>query len=190
MSNNKGFTLLEVIIAMSIFTTVIFGGYKVINIISINMEKDKLIYENQISVNLISKYITKDIEKSINFKENYSKTESENEYSFLLEVIDYKENNNDIKFIEYKVKLINEKSNYNVTRLTYKDEYLLQNKISEIMLIQNQKITSYGNLPFVIKRYEEGIDSKGNKIYKNIYSVKLDSGKNKKYSFDVSSRVV
>lgn len=190
MSNNKnnGFTLIELIIAMSIFTIVIFVGYKVINIINISIEKDKVIYENQISVNLVNKYITKDIEKSIDFKENYTKVDSENEYYFLIEVSDYNENNNDIKFIEYKVKLTNEKSNYSLTRVTYRDKHSLENKISYITLIENQNIIS-NDLPFVIERYEEGVDNKGDKIYKDIYSVKLDSGRSKKYSFDVSSRI-
>lgn len=187
--NNKGFTLVEVIIAISIFSVVTAMGYQVINRINTDMAKSEVIYENQVSVNLINKYVTKDLEKSINFEENYSKKITESKYSFLIEVNNYTENSNDIKFIEYKVNLTNKKLNYNVIRITYKESYLLENKVSEVMLIQNQKTTN-SNRPFVIERYEEGTDSKGNKIYKDTYSVKLDSGKGKKYSFDVSSRML
>lgn len=187
--NNKGFTLVEVIIAISIFSIVIAMGYQVINRINTDMVKNKVTHENQISVNLINKYITKDLEKSINFNRDYSKKVTENEYSFVIEVSNYKENNNDIKYIEYKVNLTNEKLNYNVTRRTYKGAYLLENKASEIMLIENQRTTN-SDMPFVIERYEEGTDSQGNKLYKDTYSVKLYSGKGKRYSFDVSSRML
>lgn len=188
--SNRGFTLIELIIAMSIFTIVISGGYQIINRINNYMKKNEVIHENQISVNLVNKYVTKDLEKSVDFHENYS---DENKYSFLIKVDDYKENNYDIKFIKYEVNLVNEKANYDVIRTTYKDIPSEENQISKISLIENQKITVEEDVieqrPFVIERQMDGLDSEGNTVYKDTYSVRFDSGKSKKYSFDVTVRI-
>ena len=60
--NNKGFTLLEFIIAMGIFSVVVFVGYSVINGSNKTTSSQKYISKSQMSTNLINKYVTKDIE--------------------------------------------------------------------------------------------------------------------------------
>lgn len=63
-SKNKGFTLLELVIAISIFTTIIFIGYRLINKYSTSVNEQSNITQNQLSINNLNKFITKDLEQA------------------------------------------------------------------------------------------------------------------------------
>ena len=62
--NNKGFTLLELIVAMSILTVIILVGYKIFNKYSILMHTQVKINKGQLNMNTINEYLTKDLEQS------------------------------------------------------------------------------------------------------------------------------
>ena len=64
--NNKGFTLLELIISIFILTTVIFVGYRVINKSTIDIKNQGNINKGQLTVNDMNEYLTKDLEKASN----------------------------------------------------------------------------------------------------------------------------
>ena len=62
--NNKGFTLLELIIAMSILTSVMFIGYNIFNKNSTLMHTQININKGQSNMNDINEYLTKDLEQT------------------------------------------------------------------------------------------------------------------------------
>ena len=62
--NNKGFTLLELIIAMSILTSVMFIGYNIFNKNSTLMHTQININKVQSNMNDINEYLTKDLEQT------------------------------------------------------------------------------------------------------------------------------
>lgn len=64
--NNKGFTLLELLISIFILTTVIFLGYRVINKSTIDIKNQSNINKGQLTVNDMNKYLTKDLERARN----------------------------------------------------------------------------------------------------------------------------
>ncbi|MGL6104670.1 prepilin-type N-terminal cleavage/methylation domain-containing protein [Romboutsia sp.] len=63
-SNNKGFTLLELLISISIFTIVIFMGYSLINKYNVSVNEQSNITQNQLSTNSLNNFITKDLEQA------------------------------------------------------------------------------------------------------------------------------
>ena len=62
--NNKGFTLLELMISIFILTTVIFLGYKVINKSTMYIKNQSNIHKGQLTVNDMNEYLTKDLEQA------------------------------------------------------------------------------------------------------------------------------
>ena len=64
--NNKGFTLLELIISIFILTTVIFVGYRVINKSTIDIKNQGNINKGQLTMNDMNEYLTKDLERASN----------------------------------------------------------------------------------------------------------------------------
>lgn len=62
--NNKGFTLLELLISIFILTTVIFLGYRVINKSTIDVKNQSNINKGQLTVNNMNEYLTKDLEQA------------------------------------------------------------------------------------------------------------------------------
>ena len=64
--NNKGFTLLELLISIFILTTVIFIGYRVINKSTIDIKNQSNINKGQLTVNDMNEYLTKDLERASN----------------------------------------------------------------------------------------------------------------------------
>ncbi len=62
--NNKGLTLLELIIAMSILTSVIFIGYNIFNKYSTLIHTQVNINKGQLNMNTINEYLTKDLERT------------------------------------------------------------------------------------------------------------------------------
>ena len=71
--NNKGFTLLELLISIFILTTVIFIGYRVINKSTIDIKNQGNINKGQLTVNDMNEYLTKDLERasSVVLSSNY-----------------------------------------------------------------------------------------------------------------------
>ena len=59
--NNKGFTLLELMISIFILTIVIFIGYRVINKSTIDIKNQSNINQGQLTVNDMNEYLTKDL---------------------------------------------------------------------------------------------------------------------------------
>lgn len=158
--NNKGFTILEVIIAIAILSVVVFVGYRVINGSNKSINSQQVTTNGQLGVNNINKYLTKDLENSdIN---KFKKIEYENE-----EAPGYEYH---IGSIIYKVSKNTEKKTYNITRI---------NNSEEIQLISNQPISS--DTPLEITK--DNTD-------KSIYHVKVDykEKKSKIYEFSVTPR--
>lgn len=60
-NNNKGFTLLELLISIFILTTVIFIGYSIINKSTTYIQNRKNIHEGQLAVNDINVYLMDDL---------------------------------------------------------------------------------------------------------------------------------
>ena len=166
--NNKGFTLIEVIIAITIFTTVIGLGYKVINSTNVVTKNQLKVFTEQQAANLVNKYITSDLERVKSFKDADT---SSNPYEYTItSVID-----GNVKDIKYEVFIDTENSTYTVTRKL---------EGSSIEIISNQP-TDGSEPPFLIER-KEGFTNK--------YEVKLNGQTKtddiKKYVFEVSSRIV
>ena len=64
--NNKGFTLLELLVSIFILTTVIFLGYRVINKSTIDIKNQSNINKGQLTMNDMNEYLTKDLERASN----------------------------------------------------------------------------------------------------------------------------
>ena len=62
--NNKGFTLLELIVAISILTVIILVGYKIFNSYSILINTQVNVNKGQLNMNTINEYLTKDLEQT------------------------------------------------------------------------------------------------------------------------------
>lgn len=164
MKNNKGFTLIEVIIAISIMSIVIGLGYNVVNKVNSATQEQAKVSENQLNANLINTYLTKDLE-SCKTLDGPEESNIGQEYEFIIN-----EGNNEII---YKV-LISQKENQEIYNLTR------SNNGSEIDLVTNQPKVS--EKPFFISK-KEG--------YTDLYIVELDSIKESlgKYKFEVASRL-
>lgn len=163
MKNNRGFTLIEVIIAISIFSIVVAMGYEVINKSNILIKSQQEITNNQIASNLINTYLNKDLGEAISI--NDIKWLNDNTYEY--EII---KKNNIVKYIISTYKEIN-KQYCNITRNE-------ENTVIEI--ISKQEIDS--NTPFIILEDE----------FKRIYTVQLQYKENRNskiISFEVSSRI-
>ena len=161
--DSSGFTLMELIIAITIFSIVIAIGYKIISGISIYTNNQKNITLNMSSANLINQYLTKDIEQS----KSIGDKETINNISYKYTI--FKENTTIDYIVENNTK--KNKDTYNLTR---------KEGSSEILIVDGQQ--RYDDNPFLINEtknkgvYEVTVNYKENKI-------------NKKYSFNTSSRL-
>lgn len=182
-NNEKGLTLLEIIVAVFILTIVLSISYKVFNGITSAVKKQQIITDAQVNVNLINKYLNRDLE---NCKE-ITKTSLGSNYEYSVETPD--------KTIKYEVS-IETKNNtgvYSVTRIQENandaENTLREEIISNQPLIQNNK--EMKKTPFKIEKQA------GKSIYTvNIYynesvqeSQKNSDLNNKTYTFDVMSRI-
>lgn len=161
-NNNKGFTLIELIIAISILSIVLAIGYNIINKNGSFINLQQYITKNQSVANLVNTYFSKDIEesKSVSGKEKID----DSTYRYMITKVN--------KSVEYRIVLGNKngKKVYNLIR---------NDGDSSIEIISNQVRDS--DEPFLV-------NLKNNKIYeiKILYS---ENNKLKEYSFDVSSRL-
>lgn len=104
LGNKKGFTLLEVIISISIITIIMLIGYKIINNNIKHTKNQSIITQGQQSANLINKYLNSDLEYS---KKVSSSSDGNDGYMYKIET-------NDNRSIKYIVKKHNGK--YSLTR--------------------------------------------------------------------------
>lgn len=161
--NNKGFTLIETIIAISIFSIVVTLGYRIINKSNILMASQQKITNTQIALNLINTYVNRDLEESILI--NDIKWIGDNTYEY--EII---KKDNITKYIIYT---------YKSSDKQYCDIYRVENNTS-IEIIEKQEV--YSDTPFTIS-----LDKS-----KRIYSVQLqykESNNSEEISFEVTSRI-
>lgn len=169
-SNNRGFTLVELIIAIGIFSIVIFMGYKVINGTHKASATQMGISKEQQGANLLNKYLTQDLEgaknigyKNINPDGTLLQTRGEIEYGYEIS------KPNDVK-ITYTIKLSDSgKGSYSIFRNDGK---------ADIELITNQEFTAdNGNAPLAIVEKSE-----------NLYDIDVHYNDNI-YNFNVNSRI-
>lgn len=207
--NNKGITLLEVIISMAILSVVLSIGYKVINGSEKVTDSQKHTTKGQISTNLINKYVSKDIEileakKKVEFENKNITIDSglnkyTQSYTYTIDTVNHNEGGNIIDKVEYYVihkgEIKNDKFKgvYSVNRKSKKEN---DEVVSDLELVSNQKTmyTIDGNIsieeflinnirPFIIYKDIEDI---------NLYTVGIHYESNdneKKYEFDVSPRM-
>lgn len=182
-NNEKGLTLLEVIIAVFILTIVLSISYKVFNGITSAVKKQQIITDAQVNINLINKYLNRDLE---NCKE-LTKTGSGNNYEYKIEMPD--------NVVKYEVSIETKKNTevYSVTRIQ-NNTIDTENEVREEIiynqpLVQNNK--EMKETPFKIEKQT------GKSIYTvSIYynesvqeSHKNSNLNNKTYTFDVMSRI-
>lgn len=145
IKNNSGVTLLETIIAIAIMTTILFISYKVINNINSVTINQKVISTEQQSVNLIKKYLNKDLERC-KYVEVKSSIKSD-EYEMKMP---------DNSVVKYEV--IKNNNIYSINRL--------ENNMN-IEIVKNQKKDVNDNKPLRIEEnnniYRVYINSYGNK---------------------------
>lgn len=158
--NNKGFTILELIIAMSILSILIFIGYGVINGSNKSIKNQQIITNGQLGVNNIHKYLTRDLENS-----DIEKFEELDTLKLTSENYEYNIGN-----IIYRVNKNMDKNVYSLVRI---DNYI------EVQLITNQPIND--SIPFEITK---------SNIDKSIYNIKIDYKEKygKTYEFEVTPR--
>lgn len=166
--NNKGFTLIELIIAMSIFSVVIFMGYKVINGSNKVSIAQAEISKEQQNANLLNKYLTKDLEVSksiepfgINDDGNINNSKNlDDKYGYDIKI--NKEGTDQI--VKYEVYINDVNKDYSIDR---------KENNESINIISNQKYdSSKSKLPFIISKDE----------------VRILMGDNN-YNFKVNSRI-
>ena len=162
-NNNKGITLVEIIIALSIVGFVITASYKVIIGISkfINIQKE--VNLNVSNMNLLNKYLVNDIEQS----KSISDLEILDDTSYKYTIV---RNDTNIEYIVKKNKHKN-KTNYDVIR---------KKGPTEVTIIE--RLRSCEDSPFLINKlkYDGG--------YKVSISYKCDD-KNKEKVFNLATRL-
>ncbi|MGL6104666.1 prepilin-type N-terminal cleavage/methylation domain-containing protein [Romboutsia sp.] len=178
--NNKGFTLIEIIISITIFTTAIGIGYMIINKNTESVSASMISTEGQMSVNIVNKYLTKDLEKTQpnNIIKPTQIEISSGTYNYKLNTNEFIESNEKINYIRYDVNISNNR--YDLTRNTFSSQSDMDNNISKsnIEIISNQPIDDINTPPFYIENDN------------NIYTVGMQykEKSNKYYNFDVSYR--
>lgn len=161
-NDNKGFTLIELIISMSILSIVLVMGYNIINKNNIFTNTQQDITNNQSIANLVNIYFSKDIEESKNI--SGKETIDKNIYRYTI--------TKESETVEYKITLVNKngKEAYSLLRSDGK---------SSVEIISNQ--IRNNEEPFLINPKINGT-----------YEVKIsysENNKPKEYSFDIASRL-
>lgn len=160
--NNKGFTLVELIIAITILTVVLGLGYNIIIGTNKATKEQSQIFSEQQNATLINKYLTKDLEQVKKF--TLAETNI-NPYKYII--------NEDTDPIEYEVTKSNDGKHYSVTR---------NNNGSSIDIISNYDTNS--ETPFSITKVKNA-----DNVFKVTLNGKGKDGDIAKYEFEVTSRV-
>lgn len=198
--NKKGFTLVELLIAIAILGVITPIGYNVINGTGKTIKNQQVTTTGQLTTNIINKYLTKDLENipqddnryfSKNINLNSDKISS---YTYSIktngvsEGVDENGNAIQIKLIKYKVEINKKNNNYSVIREAYENETDTNHK-SQIELISNQPIKyDKSNLPFEVLK--DGSKYTVKVCYTEGDINSIGRYKNKEYVFDVQSRVM
>lgn len=161
-NNNKGFTLIELIIAMNILSVVLVMGYNIINKSDLFMGSQQKITNNQSIANIVNTYLAEDIEESTSIS-----TKSElvnNKYNYII--------SKNSGSVEYEVTLYKKKN---------KDVYSLlrTDGTSSIEIATNQLRSN--DTPITIESNDSGA-----------YEVKIsytENNKAKEYKFSIFSRI-
>ena len=161
-NNNKGFTLIELIIAMSILSVVLVMGYNIINKSDLFMGSQQKITNNQSIANIVNTYLAQDIEESTSIS-----TKSElvnNKYNYII--------SKNSGSVEYEVTLDKKKN---------KDVYsLLRTEGTSSIEIVTDQLRS-NDTPITIESNDGGA-----------YEVKIsytENNKAKEYKFSIFSRI-
>lgn len=193
---NNGFTLLELLVSLSILTIVIFVGYKIIDKSIISTKNQGNINKGQLTMNDMNNYLNRDIEQSTSIeldlttvKEDSTKlnlgrlddeyirfinsTQSNKSMIYTYTIVsDNKENKVIAKYIT-NIEFKDNKYKYSVSRHDSKDV--------KINFISNSILKSTNLPPFIIKR-------------KNPYEVSIQYNgrydKNVNHVFNVTSRYI
>lgn len=186
--NNKGFTLIEMIIAMTILGIVISLGYGIFNSSQKSLNEQSEVFNSQTTMNLVNTFMNKDLEqaKSISKPLNNSNIELNEsdfqhyvnsvtsinpiQYTYLLDL-------GSNKTIKYVVKIELDKKGDYIYYITRIDE-----NGGSIELLSNQTIYNGTNIeiPCIIK------------LENQIYDIQLGYKHKKKqniYRFSVKSRI-
>ena len=187
--NDKGFTLIEMIIAISILGILISLGYGLINNINRSVSKQSQVFSNQTSINVFNSFVSRDLEKSINITNPLTNPNIEHSEESLKTFINTVDKNNPIEY-RYELDIGNEKKiKYIVKVEKYTNEKNIYsvNRIDEnggcIEILSKQPIYASGSsieIPCSIT--EEN----------NIYYIELgymDNNKQNLYKFNVKSRI-
>ncbi|MDB0439264.1 type IV pilin [Clostridioides difficile] len=182
-NNEKGLTLLEIIVAVFILTVVLSISYKVFNGVTSAVKKQQIITDAQVNINLINKYLNRDLENC----KDVTKNNSGSGYEYNIETPE-----NTVKY-EVSIEIKNNTGVYSVTRIqentTDTEDALREEIISNQPLVQNNK--EMKETPFKIEKQAD----------KSIYTVsvyynesaqegqKNSDLNNKTYTFDVMSRI-
>lgn len=203
--NKKGFTLLELLIAIAIFTAVIFIGYNIFNKYLILTNNQLNINQGQLTVNDMNEYLTKDLEKTskvilksdyIESKTNLTRQSTEDNIITNKNLEDAFENYLEDRVFDYTYEIYSKEENeekinvtYEVNITKYKNNYkysVLRQETGGISItfINDETVTKKENESFELPFTIEGDD---------IYKVNLGyNGKNNEFvrhEFTVASRL-
>lgn len=158
-SKKSGFTLVEMLVSLSIFSITIALGYRVINKLNYTMNIQKEVTIEQLSINVINEIITKDLEESKDVALPSNADYNNNSYEYTIE-------KEDGAFVNYII----EKDNGTFTLSR-------QEKGNKIDLIINNKYTR--NNPVKIEKdmntFLVNIEYIKNNNKKSIYEFKATS---------------
>lgn len=182
--NKKGFTLVEVIISLAVLMVIVSITYMILNSSNKLLNTQKSTSNIQQGINLTTRYLTKDLEKSISFTETNPK-KSENSYITM---------DNNVYTYEFSIKGYDNTVTYSVKINKKGDKYFYSldrvNGSSVINIIPNQAIKSNKingitniEIPFEIKNEIEN----NNSLY-NVYIRYIDKNQGKSYGFKVYKR--
>ncbi len=201
--NRKGFTLIELIIAMSILGIVLSIGYGILNGANKAINEQGKIFNGQTSINTVRTFLTKDLEQTKEFLGVFDKNgtlleinNTKNELQELVnrtKVTDYEEYTYKIKInntnnvaspidIGYKVTLTKSGNlyKYDIDRIEKQGTTTISTiKLISNQLVNHEEIGSNINVPFTIS------------MNSNKYHVAVGYEQNKKqnvYKFSASSR--
>ncbi|WP_042278059.1 prepilin-type N-terminal cleavage/methylation domain-containing protein [[Clostridium] dakarense] len=156
--NNKGFTLLELLVSIFIITTVIFIGYKIINKSTTSVKEQGNINSGQLTMNDINKYLTNDLEQAKSIKLLLDKDGNKNAYDY---------------------ELVAETKNEKIQKINDKEDILEKGVVEVIKPKLDDKTISKFNYQYIIiGNRESNYDSK--------YTVEIDKeNRNIKYTISI-----
>lgn len=208
---NKGFTLLEVLIAISILTIIIFIGYRIIDKSTIAVKNQGNINQGQLTMNDMNRYITKDLEQATSIQLLLDNEDGTDNYEVIadtkIEIEQTLENKNNLLEEIFSSK-IESKLDANNSKFKYK--YIIRNSteselddINYIAIINKEGI----DIEYTIERVDENSTKiqfiNNNKIKDKVLPIKITgnnpykvnigytdkNNKFNKHEFKITSRI-